>query len=413
MLEFTVFGAVVMCGSGSRTTIFTPPYRGVSIGNGWPGTEYDTSSEDFRGNFGYCRIIDATCVMSLYDRWFKPSEGVMYRPGLNPLRAIPTLDFALTPNEPSPEALLTMSSALVCSKGDKLTFVTDGQHVGYTKDLNPLDYQIAKRTRQAGATPNLHGNMRVLPYYIKPPYRPPRDAAAYISPYGEEIVVPITSPYGYRINTRTGIAQFHAAWDFAYGLNRNAPIYSIAPGEVVAVRDGSVSGKGYGFGTHVIIQHYDLEKGPFQALYAHLKYGSADHFVSGWEKGEGKIVEENRKIKRGDKIGEQGNTTVGKVASDAYHLHFQTWDGITIDYDVSATFNPLEELFKIEMTREGINDKSNLFILSEDVKNDYSWTVAFQNKFGRKHPTFNDEDILDLMDELIKIKNKPLEGTNN
>jgi len=411
MWEFTVYGAIVKCDSGNKSTIFTPPYRGVTIGQGWPGTEFDTSADDFLGNFGYCRKIDATCVMSLYDRWFMPSDGVKYRPGLDPLRALAALDFRLKPEEPPVEAVLTMKSALVCSKGGLVRFVTDGQLAEYTSGLSPIEYMLARKNRQMEANPNKFGTMRILPLESKPPYRDRLAVSRtpkYISPYGK-IVVNITSPYGYRTNTNNNRDQFHSGWDFGYRTVLNTPIYSITQGEVVAVRDGSGSGKGSGYGTHVIVQYNDPVIGDFQALYAHLKFGSADHFVSGWENGEGTLIEEKRKINKGDEIGKQGDTTSGNAGSGQYHLHFQTWKGTTIDYDPLATFNPLSELFEIEMTREGINDNSNLFILSDDTKNDYSWTAAFLNKYGREHPTFNDPDILDLIEELIKVKSNPLE----
>jgi hypothetical protein len=60
-------------------------------------------------------------------------------------------------------------------------------------------------------------------------------------------------------------------------------------------------------------------------------------------------------------------------------LHFQTWKGITINYAPATAFYPLAELYKIEMTMEGINNKSDLFIFSDNVAKDYSWTVAFQS----------------------------------
>jgi len=408
-LEFTVFGAVVRCDSGNKTTVFTPPYRGVIIGKGWPGTEYDTTADDFLANFGYCRKIDATCVMSLYDRWFMPSEGVMIRPGFDPRQALAALDFRLKPEEPPVEALLTMKSALVCSKGGQVRFVTDGQLAEHTSGLNLIEYMFIRKKKQMETKQNNIRNMRTLPLANRPPYRERvSQTPKYISPYGE-IVVNITSPYGYRTNQRTGVTQLHSGWDFGYKTDLNTPIYSITQGEVVAVRDGS--NRGLDYGTHVIVQYNDPVIGDFQALYAHLKFGSADHLVSGWENGEGTLIEEKRKIKKGDEIGKQGDTTRGNAGSGEYHLHFQTWKGTTIDYAPLATFNPLSELYEIEMTSEGINDKSNLFILYDD-KTRYSWTVAFLNKYGREHKTFNDPDILDLIEELMKEKN-PLEETND
>jgi murein DD-endopeptidase MepM/ murein hydrolase activator NlpD len=225
----------------------------------------------------------------------------------------------------------------------------------------------------------------------------------YISPYGQDIKATITSLFGYRRTSR-GRDQFHASWDFANQGNANAPIYSIASGIVVAVRDGSVHGKGLDYGTHVIIQYYDPAIGPFQVVYAHLQYQSANHFVTAWKDGAGQIKEDKKYITQGDKVGNQGNTTRGSMTDGGAHLHFQAWLGTEISYKPENAFNTLPVLYGIEMTREGINTKSSLFVLQENVITGYSWNKAFQDRYpeGNRHPSLDDTSIIDLMAELMK-----------
>ena len=137
-LRYVVRGAVVECGSGSQPTRFMPPYRGITIGEGWPGTEYDTLPEHFEGTFGICKITGKPCTMSSFlPKWYYPSERVKYR--VDPYE----IDLSLPDNEiiketPAAEALLIMKSVLVCTKGDKVTFVTDGQEFGSGDGENPF-----------------------------------------------------------------------------------------------------------------------------------------------------------------------------------------------------------------------------------------------------------------------------------
>ena len=127
MLQFTVHGAIVRCGSGSNRAVFQPPDRGITIRGGAVGTECDTSPNHFSETFGTCRITNSPCAMRFLQKWHNPCVEVKYLVG----------DFALdlssgsaaaTPS--ASEAFLIMGSCLVCTVGDKVTFLTDGQSPG-------------------------------------------------------------------------------------------------------------------------------------------------------------------------------------------------------------------------------------------------------------------------------------------
>jgi len=143
-MQFTVFGAIVSCGSGSNTIRFTPPYRGVSIGDGWVGLESDVSPDYFGGTFGTCaKRKDEDCKecdMCLFDKWFCPNTSVLYLPRVahvqnsyldhQNLPALRTVEV-----DGQAQALLTMNSHLVCSRGDKISFLTSGQNDPWTLGL--------------------------------------------------------------------------------------------------------------------------------------------------------------------------------------------------------------------------------------------------------------------------------------
>lgn len=123
---------MVQCGSGSSTTTFSPPDRGITVGNGFIGTECDTLPEHFVGDFGICKITNSPCAMSFLPKWYSPSIGVKYRVDDFVLATALSRTDNLDTAEPASEAWLIMKSSLVCTKGDKVVFVTDGQEFGAT-----------------------------------------------------------------------------------------------------------------------------------------------------------------------------------------------------------------------------------------------------------------------------------------
>ena len=126
MLEFAVHGAIVRCGSGSNTTTFAPPNRGIVIGCGIVGTECDVTPDRFAGTFGEFRITRSPCTMRFLPSWHGACTGVKYRVDKFDVSTVYDVNPALQ-QDIRAEALLTVNSCLVCSVGDKVTFVNDGQ----------------------------------------------------------------------------------------------------------------------------------------------------------------------------------------------------------------------------------------------------------------------------------------------
>ena len=102
----------------------------------------------------------------------------------------------------------------------------------------------------------------------------------------------MASGYGYRLDPIYGTSKFHEGLDFA--ADKGTPVYATADGTVV------MAGWQSGYGNLVEISHgYN-----YVTRYAHLS----------------KIIAtEGEKVKRGDLIGEVGNT--GK--STGNHLHYE------------------------------------------------------------------------------------------
>ncbi len=113
-----------------------------------------------------------------------------------------------------------------------------------------------------------------------------------IQPVPQKFMKQMASGYGYRRDPIYGTSKFHEGLDFA--ADRGTPVYATADGEVV------MAGWQSGYGNMVEINHgYN-----YVTRYAHL---SKIHTKPG------------TKVKRGDLIGEVGNT--GK--STGNHLHYE------------------------------------------------------------------------------------------
>lgn len=103
----------------------------------------------------------------------------------------------------------------------------------------------------------------------------------------------LSSGFGYRVDPVYGRTALHAGVDFA--LDPGNPVYSTGDGVVE-----SVSFEFFGYGNHVVIDHGF----GYKTRYAHMKNIG---------------VVEGMKVKRGECIGESGNT--GK--STGPHLHYE------------------------------------------------------------------------------------------
>jgi murein DD-endopeptidase MepM/ murein hydrolase activator NlpD len=197
-----------------------------------------------------------------------------------------------------------------------------------------------------------------------------RPRTNYISPYGYGNLGEITSPFAYR-SPSIGTFQLHAGWDFIlHGSSSATPnIYSIADGDVIANRDGA-PGFGGGYGYHVIVKHEDPQIGTFCVMYAHLNERSS--------------LQVGDSVRQGELIGRQGGTQGPGRPLLGFHLHFQTWKGDAIDYRPSSAFNPITELYGLQMTPDSIVN-SGLFVLRDlSISSHYSWNRNFWNYFNRE-----------------------------
>ena len=103
----------------------------------------------------------------------------------------------------------------------------------------------------------------------------------------------LSSPYGYRSDPITGVSKMHTGFDFA--CKPGNPVYATGDGTVE-----SVSFEFFGYGNSVLIDHGF----GYKTRYAHLKMV---------------YVSEGMKLKRGECIGETGNS--GR--STGQHLHYE------------------------------------------------------------------------------------------
>ena len=103
----------------------------------------------------------------------------------------------------------------------------------------------------------------------------------------------LSSPYGYRSDPITGVSKMHTGFDFA--CKPGNPVYATGDGTVE-----SVSFEFFGYGNSVLIDHGFV----YKTRYAHLKMV---------------YVSEGMKLKRGECIGETGNS--GR--STGPHLHYE------------------------------------------------------------------------------------------
>jgi murein DD-endopeptidase MepM/ murein hydrolase activator NlpD len=134
------------------------------------------------------------------------------------------------------------------------------------------------------------------------------------------IPLPVTSPYGPRVNAITGRDQFHTGIDI--GIPMGTPVVSIAPGRVVSVlRDDPISGHA------VVVEHaqgWGGVPGPIRSSYVHL---SMIRVVKGEE------------VPQGMPLGRSGGApgTPGAGRSTGPHLHLgmrsQAPDGTWVAFD--------------------------------------------------------------------------------
>lgn len=114
-----------------------------------------------------------------------------------------------------------------------------------------------------------------------------------IQPVRNKELKRVASGYGWRIHPIYKTKKFHGGLDFS--APQGTPVYVTGNG---VVEKASYSRRGYGH--HVVVDHgYG-----YKSLYAHLK---------------GVDVKKGQELKRGEKIGEVGNTGL----STAPHLHYE------------------------------------------------------------------------------------------
>lgn len=142
----------------------------------------------------------------------------------------------------------------------------------------------------------------------------------------------LSSSFGYRSDPFTGRSKRHTGVDFA--LKPGNPIYATGDGVVESVKY-----EFFGYGNHVLIDHGF----GYKTRYAHLKSIS---------------VVEGMKVKRGECIGESGNS--GR--SSGPHLHYEViYKDKHINpanyYDLSITTDEYAEMVR---NTEGMSDKITL-----------------------------------------------------
>lgn len=112
------------------------------------------------------------------------------------------------------------------------------------------------------------------------------------------IAVPISDPYGWRLDPCSICVPFHKGVDFTPGLG--TMIQAIADGVVTEVGEAH-----WGLGNHVIIDHVVSGK-HIQSVYAHMQDGTMRMVVG-------------QQVKVGDPVGQVGSTG----ESTGPHLHFE------------------------------------------------------------------------------------------
>jgi len=140
----------------------------------------------------------------------------------------------------------------------------------------------------------------------------------------------LTSKFGYRSDPISGRTTMHTGFDFA--CNPGNPVYSTGDGEVE-----SVSFEFFGYGNSIIINHGF----GYKTRYAHLSVIN---------------VAEGMKIKRGDCIGESGNS--GK--STGPHLHYEVIyrnDYVNPENYFDLSMTPAEYM---EMVRKSENESEKM-----------------------------------------------------
>ncbi len=140
-----------------------------------------------------------------------------------------------------------------------------------------------------------------------------------------------SSSFGYRPDPKTGVRTYHRGVDFA--LKAGNPVYATGDGVVESVKY-----EFFGYGTQVLIDHGF----GYKTRYAHLK---STEMVEGM------------KVKRGQQIGQSGNT--GK--STGPHLHYEViYRNKTVNptnyYDMSIS--PEEYASMVDGVKESLQNNS-------------------------------------------------------
>jgi murein DD-endopeptidase MepM/ murein hydrolase activator NlpD len=145
-----------------------------------------------------------------------------------------------------------------------------------------------------------------------------------IQPVSNEDLTRTASGFGWRIHPIHKINKFHAGMDFT--AKAGTPIYATGDGRVTFAEYAT-----NGYGLHVVIDHgYD-----YQTLYAHLSKVE---------------VKRGQKVKRGDVIGQVGNSGL----SSGPHLHYEVHKGGEAVDPVNFFFNdlsPEEYVLMLEISR--------------------------------------------------------------
>lgn len=145
-----------------------------------------------------------------------------------------------------------------------------------------------------------------------------------IQPVANQDLTRTAGGFGWRIHPIHKINKFHAGMDFT--AKPGTPIYATGDGTVVAAEYTT-----NGYGLHVVVDHgYD-----YRTLYAHLSKLE---------------VRKGHKVKRGDLLGQVGNTGL----SAGPHLHYEVHKGGEPVDPVNFFFNdlsPAEYALMLEISR--------------------------------------------------------------
>lgn len=124
-------------------------------------------------------------------------------------------------------------------------------------------------------------------------------------------------PFGIYVSPRRSPVQserftgYHTGADAEYGdVSGDVPVYSIAPGRIIAARSAS------GYGGVVAIQH-TIQDSPVIGIYGHLRPSS--------------LPSVGAEVARGQSIGVLGAGFSQETNDERKHLHFALLNGIAVD----------------------------------------------------------------------------------